>query len=146
MGVTVWYFLRPRAGELRPITCAAVDAFFAGRESLPADADGHVRYVEAVVRLERRRAVEVLRVGCFQYRVDRRGKLDQKLLREVRALAGEAAFGGAPDLTKPPAGVIHAEHRFALRRLAHISQWQPMAAEAAAVRELLNRRAGRQIA
>ena len=141
MGVAVWYFLRPRSGELHPIARAAADAFLAGKVSLPADQDGFVRYVEVAVRLEHRHAVEVLRVGYFQHRVGRSGKLDQRNLREVMAVAGEAAFGG-PSRAKPPAGIIAAEHRVAHRRLAHLSQWQPTTVEVAAIRRLVNQKAG----
>jgi hypothetical protein len=144
MGATVWYFLRPPSGELYPVACAAVEAFFAGKASLPADPDGSVRYVEVAVRLEHRRAVEVLRVGYFQQRVGRGGKLDQRHLREVMAVAGEATFGGL-GVTRPPAGIIAAEHRFAGRRLAHLSQWQPTTAEVAAIQRLVNQKAGRAV-
>ncbi len=41
-----------------------------------------------------RKAVEVVRFGGFQYRVDAEGKLDPEHLGEVMALAGEVVLGG----------------------------------------------------
>jgi hypothetical protein len=55
-----------------------------------------------------------------------------------------ATFGWL-QLDKPPPGVVEAEHRFAQRRLAHLSQWQPTKAEFRRLQDLVNRRAGREL-
>lgn len=144
MGVSVWCFLRPRPGELHPVTHSAVEAFVYGSGRLPADADGVVRFAEVIVSLDQRRAVEVLRVGFFQYRALVDGKLDREHLREIMAVTSEAAFGGLRLSPQPP-GVVGAEHRFARRRLEHLSRWKPTRAEHAKLRELVNRRAGREL-
>ncbi len=144
MGVRAWSFLRPRPGELHPLAQRAVDAFFFQDGPLPVDEEGFVRVAEVLVLLEDRRAVEVLRVGYFQHRALADGALDRERYREVMAAAGEAAFGHLA-LSRPPPGVVGAEHRFAQRRLDHMSLWKPTPAEIKKLRELVNRRAGRAI-
>ena len=144
MGARVWFFLRPRPGELRSLAQNTVEDFFFRDGRLPADEEGFVRYAEVVVLLEDRRAVEVLRVGYFQDRTRADGMLDRERHREVMAAAGEAAFGHL-SFSKPPPGVIGAEHKFARRRLDHLSRWKPTRAEVMKLRELVNRKAGREI-
>jgi len=144
MGVRTWFFLRPRQGELRPLAQTKVDAFFFRDGRLPVDDDGLVRYAEVTVRLEDRRAVEVLRVAHFQCRARTDGTLDRQKYMELMATAGEAASGGVVTSTSPP-GVVRAEHRFAQRRLDHLSRWKPTKAEVEVLRELVNRRAGHDL-
>jgi hypothetical protein len=144
MGARAWFFLRSRPGELRPLAQSVVDDFFFRAGRLPADAEGFVRYAEVLVLLEDRRAVEVLRVGHFQHRTRADGTLDRAHHMEVMAAAGEAAFGHLAFPKRPP-GVVGAEHKFAQRRLDHLSRWTPTRAEAVKLRELVNRKAGREI-
>jgi hypothetical protein len=63
---------------------------------------------------------------------------------EVMAAAGEAAFGHLAFPKRHP-GVVGAEHKFAQRRLDHLSQWTPTRAEVVKLWELVNRKAGREI-
>ena len=144
MGVTVWYFLRPRPGELRPVPRSAVESFFSADGRLPCDEQGLVRFVEVVVWLQDRKAVEVARIAFAQHRSLPDGTVDRDHHHEIMALAGEAVMGGLA-LFEPPPGVVKAEHRFARRRLEHLSQWKPTAAERAVLRDLVNHRAGREI-
>ena len=144
MGFATWYFLRPRPGELRPLSRAAVVRFLYNGGELPGDEEGFVRYLEVAARLENRKATKVLRVSAIQHRVLADGTLDGEHLLEVVALAGAVAFGG-PSLVEPPPGVIDAGHRFAKRRLEHAAQWKPTEGELATLAELVNRRAGRRI-
>lgn len=143
MGLALWYFVRPAPGELLPVARAQVDAFFNGETALP-NAQGLLQYVEVVVRVEGRKAREVVRFGGFQYRVDADGALDREHLGEVMALAGEATFGSVL-AGKPVPGVIAAGHRFAQRRLEHVSRWTPSGGELALLRALVNLKAGRTI-
>jgi len=144
MGASVWSFLRPQPGELRPVTQRAIEEFISNAGRLPADADGFVRYVQVLVDLENRRATRVLHVGFFQYRALKNGRLDRKHFREIMAAVPEAAFGWL-QLIKPPAGVVGAEHRFAKRRLEHLSTWKPTRDELLKLRGLVNQKAGRGI-
>jgi hypothetical protein len=144
MAVTLWSFLRPHPGGLCPVAQRALDEFLSDARRLPADAEGFVRYAQVIVNLENRRAVEVLRVGFFQYRVLRDGRLDREHFHQIMAAVPEAAFGWL-QLSKPPAGVVDAEHRFARRRLEQLNTWKPTQDELSKLRRLVNRKAGREI-
>jgi len=144
MGASVWSFLRPQPGELRPVTQGAVDEFLSKAGRLPADAEGFVRYAQVIVNLENRRAVDVLRVSFFQYRALKDGRLDRGYFREIMAAVPEAAFGWL-QLSKPPTGVVGAEHKFAKRRLEQLNTWKPTPDELSKLRSLVNHKAGREI-
>ena len=144
MGASVWSFLRPQPGELCPVAQREVEEFLSKAGRLQADVDGFVRYAGVIVNLQNRRAVEVLRVGFFQYRALENGRLDRKHFRELMAAVPEAAFGWLR-LSKPPPGVVGAEQRFAKRRLEHLSTWKPTQGELSKLRGLVNSKAGREI-
>jgi hypothetical protein len=144
MGAAIWTFLRPRPGELHRVSQRAVDDFLSGGGRLQADAEGFARYAQVTVNLENRRAVEVLRVGFFQYRARKDGRLDRKHFQEYSAAAADAAFGWL-QLDELPPGVIPAAHEFAKRRLDYLSTWKPTSDDLATLCELVNRRAGREI-
>ncbi len=48
-------------------------------------------------------------------------------------------------LSKPPPRVVAAEHKFAKRRLEHLSNCKPTLDELSTLRILVNRKAGREI-
>jgi hypothetical protein len=144
MGVSARSFLRPRPGELHPLAQSTAEAFISKGGRIPADAEGFVRYAHVIVSLRDRQAVEVLRVGFFQYRALPDGSLDRQHFDEIMAVAPEAAFGWLGGSKARP-GVIEAEDKFAKRRLEHLSQWKPTNAELVKLRELVNRKAGREI-
>jgi len=60
------------------------------------------------------------------------------------ALAGQVVLGGALPTDLVP-GVVAAGHRFAKRRLEHVSRWRLADAELALLRALVNRKAGAKI-
>ncbi len=64
--------------------------------------------------------------------------------RWPRGRCPRSAFGWL-QLTKPPPGVVGAEHRFAKRRLEHLSTWKPTQDELSKLRGLVNHKAGREI-
>lgn len=144
MGISAWFFQRRQPGELCPLAQSAVDAFMLKGGRISADAEGFVRYAQVIVSLENRRAVEVVRVGFFQYRARKDGTLDRDHFDEIKRAVPGAAFGWL-QIDKPPPGVVDAEHRFAKRRLEHLSQWKPTKAELRMLRELVNRRAGHDL-
>jgi hypothetical protein len=144
MGVSIWTFVRPRPGELRVVSQRTVDEFLSKEGRIPADDDGFVRYAQVIVNLENRRAVEVLRIGFYQHRVLKNGKLDRKYFKAVMATIGEVAFGGLR-LDPPPTGVVAAEHRFAKRRLDHLSTWKPTQDDLDKLRDVVNHKARGEI-
>jgi hypothetical protein len=137
-----------RAEAAQGIRVLAVDLLGAAPERvagrLPADEEGFVRYAQVIVNLENRRAVEVLRVGFFQHRALKNSSLDHRYFREVMATVPEAAFGWL-QLDESPPGVVAAEHKFAKRRLDHLSTWKPTRDELSKLRDLVNHKAGREI-
>lgn len=139
MAVSVWYFLRPKAGELKPLAFTAVDAFLSAGGRLPVDADGFVRTVEVAVLLEARRAQQILRLGFFQHRAHADGTVDQDHERQVRETLPTAALGGLAPTPEP--GVIDANQAFAQRRLEHLNRWTPTTSDHAALCEAVNRKA-----
>ena len=143
MGVSASFFQRRQPGELCPLAQSAVDTFMFKGDRLFADPEGFVRYAQVIVRLENRRAVEVLRVGFFQHRVLEDGTLDRDHFDEIVRTMPDAALGGLL-IANPMPGLIDAEHRFARRRLKHLSQWTPTQAEIRLLRELVIRRVGRR--
>lgn len=126
------------------MTLRKIEDFFSRDGQLPVDDEGLVQYAQVIVRLEDRRAVEVAQVSYFQYRTHADGRLDRQHLGQVMATAGEAALGGLSPSKKPP-GVVSAEHRFAQRRLDHMTHWTPTKAEEELLRGLVNRKAGRDL-
>ena len=144
MGVSVWTFLRSETGEIFPVAQRAVDDFLANTGRLAADEEGFVRCAQVIVNLENRHVVEILRVGFFQYRALRNGRLNRRHFREIIAALPEAAFGWL-QLSKPPPGVVSAEHRFAKRRLDQLNTWKPTQDDLSKLRGLVNRKAGREI-
>ena len=144
MGVGIWTFLRSQPGELRPVSQRAVDDFLSRAGRLPVEAEGFVRYAQVIVRLENRRAIEMLRVGFFQYRALKDGRLDRRYFRKIMEAIPEAAFGWL-QLEKPPPGVVAAEHKFAKRRLEHLNTWKPTQDDLSKLRGLVNQKAGHEI-
>ena len=140
MGLALWYFLRRRPGEVQSLSRAAVDAFIFHEGQLPVGDDGLVRIFDLVVRLENRRAIEVVSIGAHQYGALPDGTLDREHLGEVKEAIAEAVFGRVLR-DDPVPGVIDAGHHFAQRRLDHLSTWQPSTAEFAVLRELVNKKA-----
>jgi hypothetical protein len=121
-----------------------MDDFLDNTGRLPADEEGFVRYAQVIVNLENRRAVEILRIGFFQYCALGNGKLNRRHFREIMAALPEAALGGL-HFSKPPPGVVSAEHRFAKRRLDQLNTWKPTHGDLSNLRRLVNRKAGREI-
>jgi hypothetical protein len=144
MNAATWYFMRHAPGDLRPIARALVEDFCSGRRPIVPDVDGMVRQAEVVVRLHRRQANAVLRLGFFQYRAGADGLIDSVHLDLVMSAITEATF---PSLVyRRGAGVIHAEQLFARRRLEHLSRWTPTTMEMAKLSDMINQKAGLRIA
>ena len=145
MGASVWFYIRGRDGTFRRWAQRSVNRFFDGEVRLSADdvEDGLVRYAQVYVMLEDRQPVAAQIHGFHQARVKHDGLLDKAHFQEIMALAGEATSGGFS--LEPDHGVVRAEHRFAQRRLGHLSHWKPTDQEVKALQALVNARAKREI-
>jgi hypothetical protein len=92
-------------------------------DTLPQFAGCRVRWAEAVMELQDRKSVRILRlVFCYLY-FDYQGRLDRDKVMKDAALMIEAGIGSiAP--TKS-GSVIHASPRFDARRRDHEAIWKP---------------------
>jgi hypothetical protein len=90
MGARAWFFLRSRPGELRPLARSVVDDFFFRAGRLPADAEGFVRYANALVHTAWRNGpVENVHAGGYHgYPVDQR-RVTPAAERELMAFVSE---------------------------------------------------------
>jgi len=93
--------------------------------------------------MENRRAVDLIRVDFLQCRAYEDGAIDREHMREVMFVVPQVMSGALP--SQPPAGLIDAEHKFAKRRLDHLTKWTPTTDELAELRRLVNDKAGREI-
>jgi hypothetical protein len=142
--LSLWYFLRENPGDLRPLPRRSVDAFSSGDGMLATSGDGYVRLAQVIVRMCDRRAVEVLGVEFVQDRALPSGKLDPDHRREAMASALQLLDAELPS-SNGESGVIDARHRFAKRRLDHLTRWDPTDADWSTLRWLVNLRAERAL-
>lgn len=92
-------------------------------DTVPQFAGCRVRWAEAVVELQDRKPVDMLRVVFSYLYFDDQGHLDRDKVMKNGALIIEAGIEGiAP--TKS-GSVIHASARFAARRRDHQAIWKP---------------------
>ena len=138
--MTFWYYLRVAPGELQPVPLRTMDAFFRGRAKLPAGG-APVEYVRVKVAVVSRTALAIEDIACHRAPVLEDGRLDEekwvKAAGAERVLAARAAVRRDRDQV-----VIDATDRFEARRQAALARWEPTSADAGALRELVNRRAG----
>jgi hypothetical protein len=146
MGISVWYFVRPRPGKFRALSARAADQFFANAGGrIAPDADGLVRYAQVCVDMENRRAVALRRVDFLQTRANEDGSIDRDFEHKVMHEVVPVAMGGLLP-SSSPGGVIDAEPQFAKRRLDHMTKWTPTNKDIEALRRVMNHKAGRDIA
>jgi len=82
-----------------------------------------VRWAEAVVELQDRKPVRMLRVVFSYLYFDHQGRLDRNKVMKDAALKMEAGIGSI--LPMKSGSVIHASARFAARRRNHQAIWKP---------------------
>src|SRR5437899_13110909 len=88
----------------------------AGERALAHDGDGYVRCIGMAVELRNRKPSAVRRVWFSKIRVRGDGRVDPEHRARVVREAGSRGHGHG--------AVIHAAHRFAERRLAHLAEWR----------------------
>lgn len=93
------------------------------RNTLRQFAGCRIRWAEAVVELNDRKPIGILRVVfCYLY-FDHRGRLDRDKVMKDGALMVEAGMGSI--FPTKSGSVIHASSRFAARRRDHEAIWKP---------------------
>jgi hypothetical protein len=89
------------------------------------------------LELRNRRPSAVRRVWFSKIRVQGDGRVDPEHRPRVLREAASALEGHG--------SVVHATHRFAARRLAHLAEWRPEEVDVQALRMAVNGRSGREM-
>ena len=137
----LWFFQRTAPGEIRRIQNVSMQRFISGESPLPHDGDRFVRFIGMSVELKNRKPQTVARVWFSKIRVLEDGRVDPQHRPEVVRLAREEA----EQLSRAGSSVIVAGHHFAKRRLSNLGEWRPEEKDLAALRAVVNTRAGREM-
>ena len=145
----LWFFQRTAPGEIRRMTNPFMQRFLTGESALQQDGDGFVRCIGMSVELHNRKPAQVARVWFSKIRVSEDGRVDPHHRHETAKLAQAkaqqmAAEDRAPD-SSLVSSVVAAGHRFAERRLSHLAEWRPEEKDLAALRQVVNTRAGKEM-
>jgi len=135
--MALWFFQRTAPGSIRRIPLPEMQRFLSGERALPHDGDGYVRCIGMALELRNRKPSAVRRVWFSKIRVQGAGRVDPEHRPRVLREAASARHGHGP--------VVHASHRFAERRLAHLAEWRPEEVDVQALRIAVNGRAGKEM-
>jgi hypothetical protein len=135
--MALWFFQRTAPGSIRRIPLPSMQRFLAGESALAHDGDGYVRCIGMAVELRNRRPSAVRRVWFSKIRVSSDGRVDPEHRPRVLRDIGSRGRGHG--------SVVHAAHRFAERRLAHLAEWRPEESDLQALRHAVNGRAGKEM-
>ena len=138
---TLWFFQRTAPGEIRRISNPSMQRFLVGERALPQDGDGFVRCIGMSLELHGKKPANVSRVWFSKIRVNEQGKVDPHHRHETAKLARSEA----QQVVQAESSVVVAGHRFALRRLSHLGEWRPEERDLAALRAVVNTKAGKQM-
>lgn len=135
----LWFFHRTGPGELKRISNPSMQRFLVGERPLPHDGDGFVRCIGMSLEMQNRKPAQVQRVWFSKIRVRDDGRVDPHHRQETVKLArSDSGHAGHPS-------VVSASHRFAARRLSHLGEWRPEERDLAALRAVVNTRAGKEM-
>ncbi|HUJ27093.1 MAG TPA: hypothetical protein VLW85_13800, partial [Myxococcales bacterium] len=126
-------------GEIRRISNPSMQRFLVGERTLPHDGDGFVRCIGMSLELESRKPSHVSQVWFSKIRVLADGRVDPHHRHETAKLAQ------AEGRERTASTVIAADHHFARRRLSHLGEWRPEERDLAALRAVVNTRAGKEM-
>ena len=135
--MALWFFQRTAPGDIRRIPLPSMQRFLAGERALRHDGDGYVRCIGMALELRNRKPTAIRRVWFSKIRVQSDGRVDPEHRRRVLREASSPKHGHG--------SVVHASHRFAERRLAHLAEWRPEEADVQALRTAVNGRAGKEM-
>jgi hypothetical protein len=138
---TLWFFQRTGPGEIRRIPNSSMQRFLVGERALQHDGDGFVRCIGMSLELLKKKPSNVARVWFSKIRVNHDGRVDPHHRHETAKLA--RAETGQASHAEP--SVVAASHRFALRRLSHLGEWRPEERDLAALRAVVNTKAGKEM-
>ena len=134
----LWFFQRLGPGEIKRISNPSMQRFLVGERPLPHDGDGFVRCIGMSLELRDKKPAQVQRVWFSKIRVRDDGRVDPHHRPEMARLAQAEA-------EQTESSVVIAGHRFAQRRLSHLGEWRPEEKDLAALRAVVNNRAGKEM-
>ena len=140
-GRALWFFQRTAPGEIRRVSNPFMQRFLVGESTLLQDGDGFVRCIGMSVELQNRKPAQVARVWFSKIRVREDGRVDPHHRHETVKLAQAEAL----QLAQAESSVVVAGHRFAERRLSQLGEWRPEEKDLAALRKVVNTRAGKEM-
>jgi hypothetical protein len=144
MVLKVWFFLRPRMGEVHPLSMSKVDRFFkGGKLDVNTDEEGVLNYIQVIVAMEGPRALHVHSINYELVHTLPDGTLDRERYSEVLRASVDLLAGRSSAQHDPP-GVINAVSRLAEQRLAR-TRWNPTPQDEEKLREAINHKAGHAI-
>ena len=117
--------------------------FLAGERALRHDGDGFVRCIGMSLEVHGNKPAQVARVWFSKIRVNDEGRVDPHHRHETAKLARSETPQAAHSHAGPT--VVAAGHRFAMRRLSHLREWRPEESDLAALRSVVNTKAGKQM-
>jgi len=138
---TLWFFQRTAPGEIRRIPNPSMRRFLVGERALRHDGDGFVRCIGMSLEVHDRKPAQVARVWFSKIRVNHEGRVDPHHRHETAKLAHTET----PHAVHSGSSVVAAGHRFARRRLSHLAEWRPEERDLAALRAVVNTKAGKQM-
>jgi len=134
----LWFFQRTAPGEIKRISNPSMQRFLVGERTLRQDGDGFVRCIGMSLELRNRKPAMVSRVWFSKIRVREDGRVDPHHRHETAKLARSEQAESA-------GSVVPSENRFAARRLSHLGEWRPEERDLAALRQVVNTRAGKEM-
>jgi hypothetical protein len=137
----LWFFQRLGPGEIKRISNPSMQRFLVGERPLPQDGDGFVRCIGMSLELRDRKPATVARVWFSKIRVREDGRVDPHHRHQMAKLAAAEA----QQVAQVESSVVVAGHRFAQRRLSHLGEWRPEEKDLAALRAVVNHRAGKEM-
>jgi hypothetical protein len=141
MGTFVWCFVRRAEGEFAPLSQMKFDDFFRAKLGIKA-ADGFVRTVLVAGPTEDRRALGVRTIEFTKWPVDEHGfHGDASLVGAVRYMSRLYEL----ETEAREAGVLSASARIEKKRYLERSRWIPTQRDSRALRDVINRKAKREI-
>ena len=135
----VWLYRRTAPAVFVPIAIRTWDQWVYGKAALPPSDDGFIWYVTMTVWTVNRKVVGIHGVQFSKSRVNAAGFHDEEMKLDEMAVALNSAWPVERDSSASV--VVDATNQFAQRQF----RWKPTNADLRALRDILNRRAGRQL-
>ena len=137
MGVGIRYFIVDDHDNVMTLSKQRLTDIFDGRRSEPEWAGKTIRYLQAIVRVENRRVVQVHEVQGLQLTLDAEGRHSEQERTDTMRAAVNAVDFGLPGPYVHGPNVADARGVFAKRAYAAKYHWKPSRAVLLVIRRRL---------